>query len=285
MRQTICWINGKWHPALTALVSPLERTYLYGDGVFEVLRGQAGRFFRLDKHIARLYRGIEVIGCNAGEQVSEAIKALPKAFDHLESEEIIVRITVSGGLGWQDMADHSGGAVTILARPAPSVPPEPARAVLSSVMRDPASPLAEINSCNALLNALARREAEGLGFDEAVLLNHTGALCDTTAGNLFWVSKGVAYTPAVECGAMPGVTREAVLQAAETAGISLQIGMYPAQHLRQAETAFVTNSLFTILPLVSFGEDPLLEDDREGITSSLKSSLKRLIEIETQVWV
>lgn len=277
-----CWVNGQWHSADQPLVVPTNRSFLYGDGVFETFRSRGGRFFRLERHLARLHRGMDVLGLDTGDGLAVALEAMQEVFSLMGTSDAVFRITVSRGSGWLQLASTSPAEVLVLAQPAPANPPEAGRAVLSSLMRDATSPFADVKTCNWLPQILARREAEGLGYDEAILVNTSGYLAEASSSNLFWIAGGELFTPAIECGALPGITREAVIEAASAAGVRVLQGSYLPEVLAQAEAAFVTSAVAGMKPLVSFGEAPLLQEDTHGLMSLIRSQLDRLIASETQ---
>jgi branched-subunit amino acid aminotransferase/4-amino-4-deoxychorismate lyase len=276
-----CWINGKWHTADRPLILPANRAYLYGDGVFETFRSRAGRFFRLERHLARMHRGMDVLGLDTGDGLANALEALQDVFDRIGSKDVVFRITVSRGSGWLQLSSIAPAEVVVLAQLAPDSPPEAGRAVLSSVMRDATSPFADVVTCNWLPHILALREAEGLGYDEAVLVNNSGHLVEASSSNLFWITSGELFTPAVECGALPGITREAVIESAAAAGIRVLEGSYQPEALSAAEAAFVTSAVAGVRQLISFGDAPLLREDSWGVMSRVRQQLERLIASET----
>ena len=255
-----CWINGKWHTADRPLILPANRAYLYGDGVFETFRSRAGRFFRLERHLARMHRGMDVLGLDTGDGLANALEALQDVFDRIGSKDVVFRITVSRGSGWLQLSSIAPAEVVVLAQLAPESPLKPA-VRSSSVMRDATSPFADVVTCNWLPHVLALREAEALGYDEAILVNNSGHLVEASSSNLFWIANGELFTPAVECGALPGVTREAVVESAAAAGIRVLEGSYQPEALSSAEAAFVTSAVAGVRQLISFGDAPLLRED------------------------
>ncbi len=266
----------------------MDRGFLYGDGVFETLRSYSGRFFRMERHLARLNHGMDYLGLDPGRALAGALKALEDVCHDLKMEEVVIRLSVTRGEGWLAVHPVSAAVVSVLAKQAPVAPPEAGRALLSSVVRDATSPIAELKTCNWLPNILARREAEALGYNEAIVCNGLGYLAEASSSNLFWTRGGDLFTPAVESGALPGITREAVIEAALSVGISVREGNFLPENLACAEAAFLTNSVFGIKQLVSCainGQDadaPLLEEDPHGVVAAVRRELQRLIIEETQ---
>jgi len=98
---------------------------------------------------------------------------------------------------------------------------------------------------------LAREAARVEGADEAIMLNGRGLIADGSAFNVFVVRDGSLQTPTVKDGALPGVTRGAVLELASEAGISAEEEALTLDDLRSADEAFLTNAIAGVMPLVS----------------------------------
>ena len=124
-------------------------------------------------------------------------------------------------------------------------------AAVAPVRRNETSPLSRIKSLNYLGNRLAREEVRRSGLDEALFLNTRGLLAEGSATNIFMVRRGQLLTPPVEDGALPGVTRGAVLDLAAVAGIPVCEASLAMDDLRGAEEAFLTNAVGGVMPLVS----------------------------------
>src|SRR5262249_7394648 len=100
-----------------------------------------------------------------------------------------------------------------------------------------------IKSCNLLNNVLAHMEAEDAGAKETILLNTRGFLAEGTHTNVFFVKKGVVKTPALDCGLLPGITRQVLLECCAEAGVPHEEGEYPAEALSKADEVFITSTL------------------------------------------
>jgi branched-subunit amino acid aminotransferase/4-amino-4-deoxychorismate lyase len=108
-----------------------------------------------------------------------------------------------------------------------------------------------VKSLNYLDNLLARRQAQEKGAGEALLLNTLGRLAEGSATNLFILRGGDLITPPLSEGALPGVTRQAVLQLATRAGFVVRELPLEPSALRAAGEAFLTNAIGGVLPLVA----------------------------------
>jgi branched-chain amino acid aminotransferase len=114
------------------------------------------------------------------------------------------------------------------------------------------SPLTGIKSLNYLEHVLAWEEAQSRDFDEAVVLNERGEIVSATTTNLFWAKNGTLHTPALSTGAMAGITRECVIEIANTHFIPVLEGVYEMGDLTEADEIFLTSSSLGVVAVTTF---------------------------------
>jgi branched-subunit amino acid aminotransferase/4-amino-4-deoxychorismate lyase len=216
------------------LIAPTDRGFTLGDGLFETVLAVEGRMDHLAAHAARM-----IAGCAALGLPSPDLDHLTAAIPELGPGRQAVRITWSAGTGGRglDRPDIVTPVLTVTAALAPL--PGPARLVTSRIVRrNEQSPAANLKTLAYLDNVLARREALAAGGDEAVMLNTRGQLACAAAANLFWIKDGRIFTPALACGALPGLARARLM-----AAVDVQEVVAGPEALDGAEAVFVTNSL------------------------------------------
>ena len=285
----IIYLNGSLVPREGAKISPFDRGFLYGYGLFETMRSYGGRLFRLDRHLARLMGGAEKLGFAAALDPTELVQALYKTIEANKLSDARIRLTVSAGEGERRLALPSGGTLTIIIVAEELVPP-PSQfyrkclcAVLVSPMRNSLSPLSRIKSTNFLDNLIAHSEAVALGADEAILLNERGFVCECSTSNIFLVMGGKLITPSVESGILPGITREAVLELANALGIEVVEREVRVAELLRADEAFLTNSIIEIRPITEIVDGKPIGLGKPGdVTKRLMTAYRELAERETK---
>jgi branched-subunit amino acid aminotransferase/4-amino-4-deoxychorismate lyase len=99
-----------------------------------------------------------------------------------------------------------------------------------------------------LSSILAKIEAEEQGCFEALLLDNKGYICEVSSGNIFWFDGQSLYTPSIECGIVAGIIRKRII---ELSPYKVQEGEYTIDHLKTAESVFITNVNWLALPAVS----------------------------------
>lgn len=238
------------------MIDPTDRGFTLGDGLFETVLAEAGELRRLGAHLDRMSAGCAVLGLPSPDRAAaQALMREALAARGLAHARAAVRLTLSAGAGGRGLDRPEPVAPLLVATAAPAPKPEtPARLVVSSIARNDRSPASRLKTLAYLDNVLARREARAAGADEAVMLNTRGELACATAANLFWISGGVVFTPALDCGVLAGTTRARVIDAARTLDMPLQeVAAGPAA-LASAEAVFLTNSLIGLRPAAPMGD-------------------------------
>ena len=248
------WLNGELLPRSEARVPIDDRGFLYGAACFETLRAHGGAIFRLDRHLDRLEAGLRAMGVEAPPRAALQA-AIAETLEANALPEARVRLTVSAGTGGARPGLEPGGAplVLVTVQPVPEAP-APARALVARAARITADrPLPFAKTVNYLGPLLALEEARRAGLDQALLLDLDGDVVEASTANVFALIGGegarVLVTPPLEAGALPGVTREAVLECARELGIEAAERRLPLAELLTASEALLTNSIVGVQPL------------------------------------
>jgi branched-chain amino acid aminotransferase len=248
-------------PLADAGVSVFDRGFLYGDGVFEVLRTYRSVPWRLEEHLGRLALGARRVGITV--PVSNArwiaeVQAVLAA--RLDPADVVLRLALTRGAGppGLDPALASVPTRLTLATPLPALPASlyqrGLRVALTTI--DRAAPragmltLAGVKSSNYQLNILALRDARGRGLDDALLLSSDGALLEATGANIFVVAGGALRTPWLESGPLDGITRAEVVSLARELGVGVTSGRLDPSDVWTADEIFLTSSVRELVPVV-----------------------------------
>ena len=237
------------------MIAPTDRGFTLGDGLFETVLAVDGDLRHLADHAARMIAGCATLGLPA-PTLGRLAAAVPK----LDTGRQAVRFTWSAGDGGRglDRPDTVAPVLTVTVAPAP--PPGPARLVTArAVRRNERSPAANLKTLAYLDNVLARREARAAGGDEAVMLNTKDELACAAAANLFWISDGRVFTPALSCGVLPGLARARLM-----ATVDVEEVVAGPETPGAAEAVFITNSLVGVRQVAwldgrDFPPHPLVE--------------------------
>ncbi|MBI4468226.1 MAG: aminotransferase class IV [Acidobacteria bacterium] len=268
-------MNGEICGEQEAVVSVFDHGFLYGEGVYEVLRTYHGRLFHFDRHMRRLRRSAEMIALTVPvsdpEMEQRALQTIETVRAQTEvAGELYVRIMVTRGAGELNYDPRlcPQPSVIIIARPflppSPSVYEQGVKVVLASVIRNhPGSINPLIKSNNLLNNALAMQEAYRRGAFEAVMRNHRGELAECSQSNLFVVKAQTVLTPPLDAGLLAGITRELVFEAGFDAGVVVRETVLHDQDLLSADEAFLTSTTRDLVPIVRV-DDRTIGNGRPG---------------------
>jgi len=253
------WLDGSLVETGVARIDPADRGFLLGDGVFETIAVRESNILRLPEHLRRLAGSLAEIGIPLPASIDLAgVAAEVREANGLS--EGCLRVTVTRGPAARGLLPGDGATPTILINATTRAVGygDPIRAVIArTTRRNEHSPLSRIKSVGYLDNILARREAAARGADDAVLANTRGQVAELTVANLFIVQSGVAMTPSVECGALPGIMRAEVIARLDAVECVVTVA-----DLASASEAFTTNAL-GIRPLIRV-DDQNIGDGRPG---------------------
>ena len=268
-------VNGRLVDRENATVHVDDRGFRYGDGAFETCRAYGGEVFAWGRHLDRLERTCETLGMADAVPGDLALR-VAETLDANDLEDAYVRISVTRGVqpGKLTPREDVDPTVVVYARSLPrggteGEPVWEAPAVVQSTktrrVPDAALP-ADAKTHNYLNSILARLELrraanEGYRPDEALLRDVDGHVAEGASSNLFFVDDGILKTPA-EGELLAGITRELVVEMAETEGFPVETGRYTVDDVRGADEAFLTNSTWEVRPVgsvdgIEIGDGPM----------------------------
>jgi len=280
----IVYLDGKLMPRSKAKLSPFDHGFLYGYGLFETTRAYQGHIFRLDRHLTRLRCSARSLGLAERLAAFDLETACVATLEANKLQDARLRLTVSAGEG--DMTPDPGTCSTltvlISARTLVPLPQEKYesgfKATLSSLRRNSQSPLSRLKSTCYMENIIARMAAKAAGCDEAILLNEQGFLAEGSTTNVFLANNGELVTPSLESGALPGITREVVLEIARASDIKTLERQVELRELIEAEEAFLTNSILELVPLTWFEGKPIGSGKPGKLTGKLMAAHRKLVD-------
>ncbi len=281
------YIDGQTHAAEHAVISVLDRGFLFGDSVYETLAWQGDHFAFLAEHLARLERSARRIYLEPPPraEVERAMRATAEATGEPAARVRVIVTRGQGPLVDIDPATASSPHLIVIAQPlgAPS-PSAIAQGVAVEVVHQsrstPGSLDPKIKSGNYLSSVLAIAEAKrrNPSAAEAILCAQSGSIAEGATSNVFLVTGGVLCTPALEVGILDGVTRAKVLELAAAAGLECREATFVAvTELRDADEVFLTSAVRGILPVTAV-DGGQVGDGRPGpITRRLLDLYQRLL--------
>lgn len=277
------YLAGRIVPEEQALVSVFDHGLLYGDGVFEGIRVYNDRVFLLQDHIDRLYESARAIRLQiplSPDQLSQAVEDTVKA-NQISNGYVRLIVTRGSGTLGLDIRRTADPQVIIIADTISLYPAEYYRdglkLVTASTIRNHSAALSpRIKSLNYLNNILAKIEGTDAGCVEALMLNHKGEVAECTGDNLFIVKYGQLITPPPEAGILEGITRNAVMNLARNAGISVTEKALVRHDIFIADECFLTGTAAEVIPVTSL-DGRVIGDGKPGpVTEQLLGLFRQM---------
>lgn len=269
----LIYVDGKLVPREEAKVSVFDHGLLYGDGIFEGIRVYDGNIFRFKEHIERLYESAKTIWLDIPMTAAELEKATVDTVAANGMRDAYIRLVITRGVG--DLGIDPGTCkrptlfivVSTISLYPKKFYEEGIPLITASTRRIPMECLdPRIKSLNYLNNILAKIEAKKAGVPEAIMLNHYGRVAECTADNIFILKNGELLTPRLTEGALPGVTRGAVLELARDAGIKTRETVLGLYDLYNANECFLTGTGAEIVPVIQI-DARQIGDGKPGSTT------------------
>ena len=245
------YINGEFCPLEEAKVSVLDRGFLFGDGVYEVIPAYGGRLFRCDHHLERLERSLREIRIPNPHTREEWCGIFTRLVQACDGDEHGVYLQVTRGAAKRDHAfpDDIQPTVFAMANPIVTLGREVLEKGIDAVTRpDIRWARCDIKAITLLANVLMRQEAKEEGAMEAILVRD-GLATEGAASNLFIVKDGTLVTPPKGPRLLPGITRDLVIELAETHGLPYREADIPETELRRADEIWMTSSTKEVVPV------------------------------------
>jgi len=254
LNEQMIYYNGKLRKESEVCLSPFNRGFSFGDGVFETLRVYSGKVFRLESHINRLFIGLDLLGIERNADAGSIEKAVKSLIDKNNLNDASIKISAfreeCPGL---DPVSGLKACYLITSSVFDFKRKERCEKGISAgivtIRRNQSSPHVFIKSLNYLENILGRREAQDKGYDEAVFLNSSDYVAEGSISNIFTVKNSVLFTPSLDTGILKGVTRDVVIELAVDIRIKCCEKFLETDDLLTADEVFMTNSLMEIIPV------------------------------------
>lgn len=251
--------NSKQYDQHATVISPYDHGFLYGMGVFETFRTYNGQPFLFERHIARLTDSLKTIGIR-WEPQSERLSSEIAALLHVNGfEEAYVRLSVSAGiepLGLPTQV-YTQPNELILVKPLAkaSIPETPTKPIqwLATKRLAPETDIRikSFHYMNAILGKQEMLHYPWAKDAEGIMLTNEGHIAEGLTSNLFMIQNGQLLTPPLDTGILPGITRQFVMELAESLGLDVIEQRFTWDDLLRADEVFITNSVQAIVPIHS----------------------------------
>jgi D-alanine transaminase len=255
----ICYVNGEFTPLAEARISPLDRGFLFGDSVYEVLPVFGGRMFRFREHFDRLARSLREIRIPSPHTHVQWLALLEDLIERNGGGDMYVYVQVTRGAEYG--RNHTFPArvvptVFAMAAPLPQLTPEQRENGLrATTVEDFRWGRCDIKTTALLANVLMKQEAAEAGAQEAIIVRN-GEVLEGGSSSVFVVLDGVVYTPPNSRSILPGTTRDAAIELAEGA-VRVQVRPITLAELRSADEVWISAATRDIVPITQIDGRPV----------------------------
>jgi len=255
------FLNGRFLPLEQATVPVLDRGFIFGDGVYELIPVYSRAPFRIDEHLARLERSlaaVRIANPYARDKWRSVIRELV-AQQPWEDQGVYLQVT--RGVAKRDHAFPAGVEPTVFAMSNPLV--NPPKEVVEKGVAALSAPdnrwlRCDIKSISLIGNVLLRQQSADAGAAETILFRD-GILTEASASNVFVAKNGLVLSPPKSNLILPGITYDVVVEIAQQLGMPLEYRDIREAEVRAADEVWVTSSSKEILAVVELDGKPVGE--------------------------
>jgi len=256
----VVYLNGRFIPAEDAKVSVLDRGYLFGDGIYEVIPVYRAKAFMLEGHLARLQRSLDAIKlANPLDNVYWA-RLIADLIDQNGGGDQSVYLQITRGAAAQ--RDHIfpqavSPGIFIMSNPLKAVPADwHSQGINCITVDDIRWQRCDIKAIALLANCLMKQQAQEAGAQEALLLRD-GQLTEGAASNAYIVINGEIITAPSGPQILSGITRDLVLALADDASVKIQQRFASDSELRAADEIWISSSTKELVPVTMLDDKPV----------------------------
>lgn len=287
----VIYLNGAYVPVGEAVVSPLDRGFLMGDGLFETLHVYRGAPIDLEPHLDRLDESCDFFGISVPRRAQ-----LPEIFarvitknglDVEEAPEAALRLTVSRGV-------NRDGPATLLVHMRMLEPGHLSKRDLGVHLHElpikgrGGAELVRHKSSSHVASALSDVWLRGRqGYkptDEGLFVSEDGEVREGASCNVFAIVGTGLVTPPIESGVLPGIARAVVCSMANEMGFEVEERSLTLRELKQADEAFVTSSTLHVAPIVAIGDHVIGEGTLGAKVRAIQGAFTRRVLEQVAQW-
>ena len=266
MNATICYLNGEFLPLDQAKISVLDRGFIFGDAIYEVIPVYRRKPLRLAAHIARLQRSLDEIRITSPHSDGEWAGLIGDLINYSEHDDQAVYLQVSRGVAKREFGLLQGVEPTIFMLSSPFVSPPQQQidnGVAAVSLADFRWLRCDIKSTSLLGANMLRQFANDAGGAECVLFRD-GYLTEGSSSNIFVVRNGVLVTPPKSRLILPGITYDLLLELALANGVPTQVRDVSESEVKAADELMLSASLRELLAITQLDGKPV-GDGKPGV--------------------
>ncbi len=260
----IAYLNGKYLPIAEAKISPLDRGFLFGDGVYEVVPSYDGKLVGFLPHLQRMNEGLEAISIATGWSEQQWLDLCLKLIQKNGAGNLGIYLQISRGTyetrshRFPDNVNPTIFAFCFEIPPAPVADKSLAKTYTVSTARDIRWDRRDIKSTSLLGNVLHYQQGVDQGNQETLLFNERNELTEASSCNAFIVKDGTVITPPLDHEKLPGITRQILIDVLRNDGkIPVEERTVSMTEVSEADEVWITSSSREIAPVIAIDSKPV----------------------------
>ncbi len=249
------YLNGSFLPADEAMISIFDGGWLHGAGLFETMRAENGRVFRLESHVQRLFRSAEALLTPIDRNLLPSSAIFEELLLRNRLQRARIRLTVTAGpVRLVENSASMACTLCITAAELGSYPDEfyekGVHCAVSGFRVSPTDPMAGHKTTGYLPRLIGLREAQQTRCVEAFWFTTASHLAEGCISNVFLVRHGVLKTPPLNTPVLPGIARGLVLSIAREIGLEVREVPLIIDDVLSADEVLLTNTIMQVLPVI-----------------------------------
>ena len=253
---SIAYLNGEWNPMSETKISVLDRGFMFGDGVYEVVPVYKQKPFTLKEHLARLGRSLAEIKIINPMDETTWINLIEEAIERSDEHDALVYIQVTRGASASRQhvwPEHTPATVLVMVYDAPTLSRKDVTPYKMITLDDFRWQKGHIKSVSLVAAGLFKNEAVARGADDAILIRN-GFVTEASASNVYIVKDGVLITPPTSNSILHGITRYLVLSLARGDDIPVEEREISVAELDAADEVIISSAGHEVWPVGSVNE-------------------------------
>jgi D-alanine transaminase len=255
----LCYLNGDYLPLNQAKVSVLDRGFIFGDGVYEVVPVYGRKLFRFDEHMARLTRSLGKVRIANPHTRNEWLERCRRLTAGQASDDQLLYLQVTRGVAWRDHVMPTDIEPTVFMMASPMKPPAPEQrhhGVACVTARDFRWERGDIKSVSLLGNVLARQMSADRGAQETIMFRN-GFLTEASASNVWVVHEGALLGPPKSELVLEGIRVDLLRELCEEEGIAYNLRPIPEAEVLAADELMLSSATKEVLAVTTLDGDPV----------------------------
>jgi len=251
MSETLCYLNGEIQPLASAKVNVMDRGFIFGDGIYEVVPVYARRLFRFEEHLARLGRSLAKLRIPNPHSREEWLAMSRSLVAQVPAQDQLVYIQVTRGVAPRDHVMPAGIQPTVfmMANPMKAATPEQRhQGVACTTARDFRWERGDIKSTSLLGNVLARQMSADHGATETIMFRD-GFLTEAAASNVWIAQEGALLGPPKSDHVLEGIRVELLRELCEDCGLAYNLRPIAEADVLVADEVMLSSATKEVLPV------------------------------------